>query len=238
MTAHLPRIDLTGRTLLLDDRPGPHVDVVVADLDGVAPGDVADTLARVQAAHDGPIGVCGGRPSAVGAAVAAGVALVALEADDTPDAEVRAVVESGCVVLLHHAEIARAVGAVDRLVAAGVDTSRVVVEAGPDPDVVEEATVLDRTAFGYRVGACLGASPAAGQPAPGMPPGRDERRDGWEIGALTGLLGLGVATIRGVSGERFARVRSVLDALDRADRSPGPASRDRSSPPTEQPVAQ
>jgi hypothetical protein len=122
-----------------------------------------------------------------------------------------------------------------------VDTARVVVEVGPDADVVAHATTLERAAFSFRVGVDLGVTPGAPllHHAPGLraaprsagdlrPGDRDdsgevvtardgaERRAGWEVGALTSLLGLPVATVRGVEPTRVARVRSVLHALDDA----------------------
>ena len=128
---------------------------------------------------------------------------------------------------------AEAVAACDHLAAAGIDTARVVVEVGPHADVVAQATTLERSAFGFRVGARLG--PVTGRPLlhhhaglvhpdPAGPPaahgddpdGPRDRSRGWEVGALTALLGLPVATVRGTDPHRVGRVRAVLHALDHA----------------------
>ncbi|NLD78153.1 MAG: hypothetical protein GX643_15970 [Acidimicrobiales bacterium] len=207
-----PRIDLTGSCLLGADRPAPGVDVVVIDLEGVGAAEVTALVAAAEADHVGGIGVQGGTPPAVGAALAAGVGLVVLDVASTPAAEVRAVVEAGVVAVLHHPDPALAVGAVDALAAAGVDTGRVVVEVGPDPQIVEEVTVLERTAYGFRVGAVLG--PVAGRPHAGG------AADGWEIGTIFALLSHGVALVRGVDPERFRRVATVLGQIDGASRAP------------------
>lgn len=204
-----PRIDLTGPCLVLAEAPGAGVDVVLVDLTDVAPAEVAGRLAEVGSLHGGGVGVIGGRPPAVGAAVAAGAGLVVLDVSSADPAEVRAVVESGAVVVVHHADPSAAVRAVDALAAAHLDTSRVVVEVGPDPSLVEEVTVLERSAYGFRVGAVLGLpSGAAGWSEP--------ERDGWEIGTLVALLAAGTATVRGVDPVRCRRVAAVLQAIDDA----------------------
>lgn len=204
-----PRIDLTGPCLLLGETPAPGLDVVLLDLADVDASEVAVLVASAEAEHPGGIGVCGGRPSAVGAAVAAGVGLVLLDVASTDPAEVAAVVESGAVTILHHPDPASAVGAVDRLTAAGLDTSRVVVEVGPDPDIVEEVTVLERSAFGFRVGAVVGRPAEADSWSTPV-------RQGWEIGTLTALIGAGVATLRGADTEVARRVAATLHAIDSA----------------------
>lgn len=209
-----PRIDLTGPCLLVAEAPGPGVDIVVIDLDGAAASEVSDIVAAAATAHGGGIGVRGGTPSGVGAALAAGVGLVILDVTTTDRAEVRAVVESGVVTVLHHADPAVAVGAVDALTAAGVDTARVVVEVGPDEQLIEEVTVLERTAFGFRVGAVVG-------PAPGRISG-GEAAAGREIGTLFALLSNGVALVRGADPERFRRVAAILSEIDHAVLSHGP----------------
>lgn len=213
-----PRIDLTGPCLLLGAEPVPGVDVVLVDLDGVGADQVADLVARAEADHQGGIGVRGGRPSAVGSALAARVGLVVLDVGTTDPAEVRAVVESGVVVVLHHGDPAVAVGAVDQLNSTGVDTSRVVVEVGPDDRLVEEVTVLERSAFGFRVGAVMA-----------LPDGArgwtESARAGWEIGTLTALLAAGVASVRGADPERFRRVAAVLHHIDRAGADVEPVGR-------------
>jgi hypothetical protein len=195
--------------MLLSTTPAPGVDVVLVDLTDAAPADVAGLVAAAASVHPGGIGVCGGSPPAVGAALAAGVGLVVLDVGTTAAAEVRAVVEAGVVVVLHHAEPAGAVGAVDRLTAEGLDTSRVIVEVGPDDQVVEEVTVLERSAFGFRVGAVLPPPVEASRLT-------EPQRQGWEIGMLTALLGAGVASVRGADPERFRRVAAVLHHLDAA----------------------
>lgn len=208
---HTPRIGLTRHPLLLGDRPGPGVGVVVLDLQGVGAPEVPALVADAEARHRGDVGVGvrNGEPSAVGAAVRAGVGLVVLDVATVDPAEVRAVAEAGVVLVLHHAEPAAAVGAVDRLCAAGIDTSRVVVEVGPGPDLVEQVTVLDRSAYGYRVGAVVGPPESAGSWSP-------EVLAGWEIGTLVAVVGAGVATVRGVAPERFRRVVATLAAIDGA----------------------
>lgn len=206
---HTPRIGLAGAPLLLGDGPAPGVDVVVLDLHGVPAEEVAALVADAEAHHSGGVGVFNGVPSAVGAAVRSGVGLVVLDVATTDPAEVRAVAQAGVVLVLHHTEPAAAVGAVDGLCAAGIDTSRVVVEVGPGPDLVEQVTVLDRTAYGFRVGAVVGLPDAGGSWSPA-------RRDGWEIGTVTAILSAGVATVRGVAPERFRRIAATLHAVDAA----------------------
>ncbi len=244
-----PRVDLTGPPLVLHPEPGPHVQVLLVDLDGVAPEDGAAHLGVAAAGHPGPVGVVGGDPETQQAALAAGAGLVIVDLTATgPDAVERAV-RTGAVVVLHGTDPADAVAACDRLHAGGVDTARVVVEVGPDADVVAHATTLERAAFSFRVGVDLGAAPgepllhhapglrapAPDEPRPDDPRPDDPRPDdpddpgdaatdtggadrhaGWEIGALTALLGLPVATVRGVAPARVARVRAVLHALDAA----------------------
>lgn len=208
-----PRIDLTGPCLMLGESPARGVDVVVVDLTGVAAVDVADHLLAAEAAHPGGIGVRGGAPSAVGAALAAGVGLVVVDVATTDPREIAAVVEAGVVTVLHHADPARAVGGVDSLTAAGLDTSRVVVEVGPGAQLLEEVTVLERTAFGFRIGASVD-----------LPIGSErwshEVRAGWEIGTVVALLSAGVATVRGVDPERFRRVAATLGLIDAAAAGP------------------
>ena len=236
---HLPRVDLAGPTLVLHPEPGPLVQVVVVDLTGL---DVSECGPRVRAAgadHDGPVGVQGGAGEALREALAAGAGLVVVDLAVTAPDAVDDAVRSGVVVVLHHADPTEAVSVCDRLAVAGVDTSRVVVEVGPDPDVVARATTLERAAFGFRVGACVGAesgrpllhhhTPVAAEPIVADPAaaGPDEaasdegddavaRHAGWEVGVLTGLLGLPVATLRRVDPGRVDRVRAVLHALDEA----------------------
>lgn len=237
----LPRVDLTGPPLVLHLQPGPHVQVLLVDLDGGAPEDGAARVRAAGAGHAGPVGVVGGDLATQQAALAAGAGLVVLDLADTAPDAVEGVVRTGAVVVLHGADLTDAVAVCDRLNAAGVDTARVVVEVGPDADVVAHASSLERAAFAFRVGVDLGA--AAGEPllhhtpglraaafaSDGSRPGRPDdtavaptstgaadRHAGWEIGALTALLGLPVATVRGVSPTRVARVRAVLHALDDA----------------------
>ena len=98
-----------------------------------------------------------GAGEALREALAAGAGLVVVDLAVTAPDAVDDAVRSGVVVVLHHADPTEAVSVCDRLAVAGVDTSRVVVEVGPDPDVVARATPLERAAFGFRVGACVGA---------------------------------------------------------------------------------
>lgn len=203
-----PRIDITGRCLVLGRSPAPGVDVLLIDLTGVDATAVPGLVAGAESRHPGGIGISGGTPPAVGAALAAGVGLVVLDLDDTSAVEVAAVVESGVVAVLHHREPARAVGAVDALVRAGIDTARVVVEVGPGDEIVEEVMVLERSAFGFGVGAVVAPSAAATW--------SEAARHGWEIGTLTALLEAGIVTVRGPEPERVRRVAAVLDTLDLA----------------------
>lgn len=234
-----PRVDLTGPPLVLHLAPGPHVHVLLVDLDGPGSEDAAARVALAAAGHAGPVGVIGGDAAAQQAALAAGAGLVVLDLGCTGPDSVERAVRTGAVVVLHGPDPTDAVAVCDRLHAGGVDTARVVVEVGPDADVVAHATTLERAAFSFRVGVDLGATPGAPllHHAPGLraaprgadQPRRDDRGDtgtvastsdpaarraGWEIGALTALLGLPVATVRGVHPARVARVRAVLRAVD------------------------
>ena len=63
------------------------------------------------------------------------------------------------------------------------------------------------------------ADPAAAGPDEAASDEGDDavaRHAGWEVGVLTGLLGLPVATLRRVDPGRVDRVRAVLHALDEA----------------------
>lgn len=201
-----PRIDLTGPCLSLATEPAAGLDVLLVDLSGVEATDVASIVASATERHSGGIGVIGGAPAAVGAALDAGVGLVVLDVGAVDPAEVAAVASTGAVVVLHHSEPAVAVGAVDQLTAAGIDTSRVIVEVGPEHDMLEEVTVLERSAFGFRVGAVV--PPPTGE-ALSTP-----YRRGWEIGTVTALVSLGVASLRGADPEVVRRVVATLRLVD------------------------
>jgi hypothetical protein len=231
---NLPRVDLAGPTLVLHPEPGPLVQVVVVDLAGLEASRCGPRVRAAGADHTGPVGVEGADGEALREALAAGAGLVVLDLAVAAPETVDDAVGSGVVVVLHHTDPTEAVTVCDRLAASGIDTSRVGGEVGPDPDVVARATTLERAAFGFRVGACVGtesgrpllhhhvpiaADPSAADPHAADPDGCAEavaRHAGWEVGVLTGLLGLPVATLRGVDPARVGRVRGVLHALDEA----------------------
>jgi hypothetical protein len=72
-----------------------------------------------------------------------------------------------------------------------------------DPATVDPATVDPATVDPNQAASGDGAEAVA-------------RHAGWEVGVLTGLLGLPVATLRSVDPVRVGRVRAVLHALDEA----------------------
>ncbi len=212
------RIDLTGPTLLLSHEPEAQVDVVLVDLTTLAVDQVGAAVAAARPAGSGGVGVVGGGGAAVRAAIEAGADLAVVDLADASTPDVRAVVGSGVVVVLHHAVPTVAVAAVDRLAADGVDTGRVVVELGAPPDLFDELAALERAAPGYRVGVRL--VPDLAPAGHGAVAEGHEAAAGREIGVLTALLNAGVATVRGADPRRFRRVRAVLEAIDAAVEAP------------------
>lgn len=109
--------------------------------------------------------------------------------------------------------------------AAAMATARVLVEAGADAVVEVEVTrgrPVDRAAIeAIRAGGlAVGAALVPGPGSDSDPDSEDEAAAGWEIGAVTVLLGLGVRTVRGVDARRLAHLRAV----DLAWPVPGPVA--------------
>lgn len=194
--------------------------MVVVDLDEVEAHDVDAHLAPHRA-PDRCLGVAGGSPAAVEAAVASGAGLVIIDAHGADPERVCSLARHGVALVLAATDVHEALATVDALGAAGIDTGRVVVELGPvdaDPAGAAEAHLgegfridaLERLAYGFRVGARLHP----------VDPDAPERAHGSQIGALTEVLLAGATTVRGVAPARFRRVLAVVRALDAAAAPP------------------
>ena len=202
---------------------GRHPDSVpIVDLAGTTPDEAADQVARFEA--DIPpgtgFGVAGASPEVLVEAIRAGAGLAIVEVTTTPVDGIRALADSGALVVLTGTDPLASVAVADHLATAGAAGNRVVVEVGPyaDPAARAEAhlgrscliEVLEHAAYSFRVGAVIHETGPEG----------NEAANGAEIGALTELLLTGVATVRGPSSRRFHRVLAVVEALTR-DQGPG-----------------
>lgn len=193
---------MSGRALLLGDR-GDHGDVRLLDCRSANPTpSVGEQVAA--AMGDRPVGVRLSDPALAGAAVAAGAALIHLDAAGISAPEVRLGAEAGVVVMLTSPDPDHRWQAALDLLAHGGGAGRVVLEVPVTFDNCGvDAALLERAGgSGLAVGAVLAPGAASA-----------DEVAGWEIGMLTRLLPLGVGTIRNVSSKRFRRVQAVVDAL-------------------------
>jgi len=133
-------------------------------------------------------------------------------------------VRAESVAVLTSTDPAAALDAAASLARDGRDLSRVVLEAGPGPNLLRRVETL--TAWmtggdgaprerGPFTGACFG--PRSGEETGGTPPG-DAVAAGAEIGLLTAVLSMGVSTVRSMDSRVFHRVDAVVEALSGSDR--------------------
>lgn len=193
---------------MLHPEPRSQDQVLMVDVAGLTSDQVRTVVTEAVCRHTGSVGLVGGDVVNLRSALDSGARLVVVDGVDRAVGELVTVVSSEVWALVQVGSAGDATDVGGWLEQAGVDLAQVVFEVGPGRDVVAQARALMERSPGSRVGACLNSSASV----------VGDNDAGWELGALTALFDMGVATIRNADPVRVQRVEAVLDALAGAGR--------------------